>query len=145
MNTTTTFKQDYMGIKVPPAESARPPQTHFVSTEPLASSSEFRDQFIVWPVEKPHRHEMDKYKKPHGDMDLRTTNRLDYKYVVATPPASKKPEVKRSTTMPFDGTTNYQTDFKKWTVRREPFIIREENLRPTGNLISLFQNDWVEQ
>ncbi|XP_039267403.2 stabilizer of axonemal microtubules 1-like [Styela clava] len=132
MDSSTTFRQSYQGAKALPAESARPPQTQFMSKEPLASSSEFRDKFVAWPVERPHRHEMDKYKKPPGEIDLQTTQRLDFKHVISRPAESKKPDVKRAQTMPFVGITNYNTDFKKWQVPREPIKIREPSLHPSG-------------
>uniref|UniRef100_H2YNL7 Uncharacterized protein n=1 Tax=Ciona savignyi TaxID=51511 RepID=H2YNL7_CIOSA len=53
MHSETTFKQDFTGPRSLPAESMRPSQAPFSSTDPLASSSEFRDSFVAWPVVQP--------------------------------------------------------------------------------------------
>lgn len=132
MDTKTTFRESYQGTRSFPAESAKPPQTHHMSTEPIASSSEFRDRFVAWPVERPYRHEMERYKKPAGEIDLQTTSQLEFRHVRGRPAESKKPEAKRVQSKPFAGTTNYRTDFKKWNLAREQPKARDQSLHPSG-------------
>lgn len=139
MSSNTTARDDFKGQQSLPAETCKPAQTHFLSKEPLASSSEFRDRFVAWPVVKPYKHEGERYKGPQGDMDLQTVNRLEYRTYNSRPPESKKPQMRRSKTMPFQGTTNYSQDFKRWAVKREPHKFQQEYVKPEGNSLNIIR------
>nr|XP_002130979.1 stabilizer of axonemal microtubules 2 [Ciona intestinalis] len=137
MNSETTFKQDFTGPRALPAESMRPSQAPFVSTDPLASSSEFRDSFVAWPVVRPYRKEPLKYQGPQGDMELLSTQRLDFRSLNGRPASAKRPAVRRGKVMPFEGVTNYSSDFKKWNVPRTLGKPRPEAIQQTGRFEGL--------
>ena len=132
MDGTTTFQTDFRGKKAPPAESMRPAQSAFQSKDPLSTSSEFRDQFIAWPVHRPERHEALKYVPPQGTMDLQSTQRLDFRSVNGKPALPVKPAVKLAKSHPFEGTTNYSNDFKRWKVERILQRPKNEYVQGTG-------------
>ena len=135
MDSITTFKTDFKGLKAPPAESMKPNQTFMSSTDPLSTSSEFRDRFVAWPVHRPERREADKYVAPQGTMDLQSTQRIDYKSLNGKPALAVKPAVKLAKSHPFDGTTNYSNDFKKWKVDRILAKPKQEWVQGKGKVL----------
>jgi len=138
MDSVTTFQTDFTGPRAPPAESMKPSQTHFASKDPLSSSSEFRDSFVAWPVVRPRRPEPLKYAGPQGNIELITTHRVDFRGQNARPASPKRPAVKRSQTLPFDGTTNYSTDFKRWQIARTLGKPRQEAVHGGGKLLKQY-------
>lgn len=125
MNDSTTFKRDFRGLKSTPAQSMKPTQSALQSNEPLATSSEFRDRFVAWPVNRPKRHEALKYVAPEGNIDLQTTQRVDFRALDGRPALSVKPSTKLTKSLPFDGTTNYNSDFKRWQFQRN--LVKPKN------------------
>jgi len=118
MDSITTMQTDFKGLRAPPAESMKPAHTFMQSTDPLSTSSEFRDQFVAWPVHRPERREALKYKRPEGTIDLNSTQRTDFKLLNGRPALPIKPTVRLTKSHPFDGTTNYSNDFKRWPYQK---------------------------
>ena len=139
MDSITTMQTDFKGLKAPPAESMKPSHTFMQSTDPLATSSEFRDRFVAWPVHRPERREALKYKAPEGTMDLVSTQRTDFKLLNGRPALPVKPAVKLAKSHPFDGTTNYSTDFKRWPYQKLLIKPKAEWIPGEGNDLSIIR------
>ena len=136
MHSITTMQTDFQGQKAPPAESMKPTHTFMQSTDPLATSSEFRDRFVAWPVHRPERREALKYKAPEGTMDLQSTQRLDFKLLNGRPALPVRPVTKLTKSHPFDATTNYSNDFKRWNVPKVLVKPKEEWVPGEGKIFN---------
>ncbi|CAK8677018.1 unnamed protein product [Clavelina lepadiformis] len=114
----TTFQTDYTGAKSLPAETMRPVQTSMVSNCPLASSSEFRDNFVAWPTVSRKPNAALTYEKPKGNIDFQTTQRLNFSSpnINLKPTTTKQSFTYRPPDVPLDCATQYNNSFKKWNL-----------------------------
>jgi len=119
MANVTTFRDDFTAKQASVRESMKPSQSPLRSKQPLANSSEFRDRFIAWPVDRPNRHQMPSYVPPTGQIDLQTTTGTAYVHTNGRPAEALRPPNKRGELGQFDGNTNYRNDFRTWPVKRE--------------------------
>ena len=130
----TTFRRDYKGQHGQPTRSFKPDNQAFSSGQPLDDITTHRNDYTKKPMERPFVHHPDEYKKPQGEMYTTTTNNATYKPL----PLSKNPPMRPTSAgkvrdAPFDGTTNYSQDYKKWAMQKQQPHHREDyhpNLAP---------------
>ena len=72
---STTTKESYQGEYVPKRGSFKPDQTPLSSDSKFEGKTTFMDDFLEHEISPRYRHEQEKYVKPEGSMDLRTSNR----------------------------------------------------------------------
>ena len=72
---STTSKESYQGEFAPKRASFRPDHTAVTSDAKFEGKTTFMDDFQQHSVGPRYRHEQDRYVKPEGAMDLRTSNR----------------------------------------------------------------------
>lgn len=128
----TTFKRDFRGPVSEVTKSFKPDNVAFSSGVPLEDVTTNRKDYVKWPASKPYVHVPEGYRKPDGEMYMQTTHNSVYKEL----PLSKNPPVRptsagKSKNLPFDGTTNYTQDYKKWQIQKvEPHA--REGYHPTN-------------
>ncbi|XP_013413580.1 stabilizer of axonemal microtubules 2 [Lingula anatina] len=116
----STNKRDFQGKKAPRAPSQKPDQSAFISDQPFKGTTTCREDFKRWPVERPFVHEPEQWVKPQGEMDLRSTTHLEFtKKPMDRTLAKAKPEWRPSSAA-FDGSTNYNHDYRKWNLGNRP-------------------------
>ncbi|KAL8613441.1 hypothetical protein ACOMHN_057160 [Nucella lapillus] len=115
----TTFKRDYRGEPGEKTSSFKPEGQAVASDAPFEGSTTFNNDYRKWPMERPFHHLPDQYRKPDGDMDMNTTNRITYKQHPLQRHAAVKPAHGRVMDPgQFDGVTNYSCDYKPWEINR---------------------------
>ena len=122
----TTFNRDYTTKNGLKTESCRPNAQAYQSDAPLDDLTTFKNDYRKWNGERPYVHQPDQYKRPEGEIDLNTTNKLQFKPHPMQKVAMVKPGDGR-VMFPgeFSGTTNYKSDFKPWAQTREQPKARE--------------------
>lgn len=122
----STFARDYTKKQGEKTESCRPPPAAYQSSAPLDDLTTFKNDYRRWNGEKPYVHQPDAYQKPEGDIDLNTTNRLNFKRHPMQRVAMVKPgEGRVMNPGAFEGLTNYKSDFKPWELNRQMPKVRE--------------------
>lgn len=116
----TTFNRDFTkkhGLKT---ESCKPNSQAYQSDAPLDDMTTFRNDYRKWNGERPYVHVQGEYVRPEGEIDLNTTNKLQFKAHPAQRIAMVKPG-DGGVKFPgeFSGMTNYKADFKPWEMTRE--------------------------
>lgn len=123
----TTFKRDYKGQHGQPTRSFKPDNAAFSSGQPLDDTTTNRKDYVKWPAEKPFVHMPDQYKRPDGEMYHQTTHNATYKQLPLQKNLPVRPmSANKARNAPFDGTTNYSTDYKKWAMQKQQPHQREE-------------------
>ena len=123
----TTFMRDYRGQPGEKTSSFKPDLKAMASEAPFDDGTTFKADYRKWPSQRPHQHLADQYKKPDGDMDMNTTNRITYKQHPLQRHAAIKPTPGRVMDPgQFEGITNYTTDFKPWEINRVQPMLRPE-------------------
>jgi len=116
MATTTTFNEEFVAKGNGVRESMRPQYHPNPNKDPMASSSEQKDRFQAWPVEKPWRREQPQYVQPTGKFDMATTSGQAYAGQKGGPAQPVRPREGKVGGGEFEGSTNYMHDFKVWPV-----------------------------
>ncbi|KAJ7994749.1 hypothetical protein DPEC_G00252700 [Dallia pectoralis] len=135
----TTNRRDYQGLPGPLAQSCKPDPVTMASDVPFQSSTEFKEQFLVWPVSLPQLHRSLEYAGPTEHMDLTTTSGAVYTPHNIQPYISAKP-FNRSTksTAPFQGCSTMRDDFQPWVAKRQGLIKKTQEIqRATGPMDNL--------
>ncbi|XP_005089960.1 stabilizer of axonemal microtubules 2 [Aplysia californica] len=116
----TTFNRDYTKKHGSKTESCKPNAEAFQSDAPLDDLTTFKNDYRKWNGERPYVHQHESYKKPDGEIDLNTTNRIQFKPHPPQRVAMMKPGDGR-VMFPgeFEGLTNYKSDYKPWGIHRE--------------------------
>ena len=97
------------------------------SDAPFEDSTTFKDDYRRWATERPYQHMPDEYKKPEGDMDMNTTHNITYKQHPMQRHAAVKPAQGRVMDAGrFEGTTNYNSDFKPWEINRVQPVMKPD-------------------
>lgn len=117
MANLTTQRQDFIEKQRSVRESLAPPRKPISNKEPLSGSSEQRDSFQAWPLDKPYRHEQAPYRKPEGKAVYDTTTGTTYIPTNGRPAQPFQPAPRRQEKGVFEGNTNYMHDFKAWPVQ----------------------------
>ncbi|XP_041370457.1 stabilizer of axonemal microtubules 2-like isoform X2 [Gigantopelta aegis] len=117
----TTFKKDYQGCPGNKADTCKPSTEAYRSDAPLEDLTTFRNDYRKWPMERPYARAADEYKKPEGDMDMKTTHNIAYKQYPLQPHVARRP-ASATQRLPgaFDGVTNYSTDYQPWDLGGRP-------------------------
>lgn len=108
----TTFRQDYRGQPGDPTPSYKPIGRAFQSDAQLEDETTNRCDYKGWAAERPYVHVQEQYQKPSGLMETNTTNRVTYTPKQLQRVAAMRPSSVKKTNAPFDGVTNYSTDYK---------------------------------
>lgn len=123
----TTFKRDYKGQHGDPTRSCRPDNAAFSSGQPLDDTTTNRKDYVKWPMDRPFVHHPEEYRKPEGEMYTQTTHNATYKQLPLQRNLAVRPvSAGKARNAPFDGTTNYSQDYKKWALQRNQPHAREE-------------------
>lgn len=134
----TTFKRDFKGNPGEITRSFKPDNQAFSSGKPLEDVTTNRNDYRRWPMERPYVHAHEQYKKPDGTMEMTTTHNSTYRElpldrVVAHRPSSAN----KARNAPFDGSTSYANDYKKWEMNKNKPMMRDEyhpNMAPFEGL-----------
>ncbi|XP_076443328.1 stabilizer of axonemal microtubules 2-like [Babylonia areolata] len=127
MDGLTTFKRDYRGDPGEKTLSCKPDGQAVASDAPFEDTTTFNHDYRKWPMERPYHHLPDPYKKPDGDMDMNTTNRITYKQHPLQRHAAAKPAQGRVMDPGnFDGVTNYSCDYRPWEINRVHPMMKPE-------------------
>ncbi|XP_052100189.1 stabilizer of axonemal microtubules 2-like [Mytilus californianus] len=122
----TTFKRDYRGPIGELTKSFKPDNQAFSSGQPLEDLTNNRKDYIKYPASKPYVHVQEGYKKPEGDMFMQTTNKSTYRQLPLDRNAMIRPtDAGKVSNGPFDGTTSYSLNYKKWQVKAVEQSARE--------------------
>lgn len=123
----TTFRRDYKGQHGQPTRSFKPDNAAFSSGQPLEDTTTNRKDYIKWPMDRPYVHQHDAYQKPEGEMYTQTTHNATYKQLPLTKNLAMRPtSAGKARNAPFDGTTNYTQDYKKWALQKNQPHQRDE-------------------
>ncbi|KAK7115513.1 stabilizer of axonemal microtubules 2-like [Littorina saxatilis] len=127
MDGLTTFTRDFRGQPGELTKSFKPNGQAAISDAPFEDGTTFKNDYRKWPAERPYHHMPDQYRKPEGDMDMNTTNRITYKQHPLQRHAAIKPSCGRVMDAgQFEGITNYTSDFKPWEINRVHPTMRPE-------------------
>lgn len=69
----TTNRHDYVAMENCKPRSLKPPGHRVNSDQPFSSNTTNRSDFVAYPSTVPEKREHEKYCKPDGEMDLKTT------------------------------------------------------------------------
>lgn len=116
----TTFNRDFTKKNGNKTESCKPNNEAYQSEAPLDDLTTFKNDYRKWNGERPYVHLPESYKKPEGEIDMNTTNKIQFKAYPPQRVAMVKPGDGR-VMFPgeFQGMTNYKSDFKQWEMTRE--------------------------
>lgn len=115
----TTFSKDFTAKQGQKTESCKPAAAAVTSNAPLEDRTTFRNDFRAWAGEKPYVHQPEPYRRPEGEIDLHTTNQLQFKQHPMQKVNLVKPSDGRVIHAgEFNGLTNYKADFKPWEMAR---------------------------
>lgn len=144
----STQKRDYQGHFGQKTNSFKPDPRAFQSQEPFEDRTTFKTDYQPWKGERPHIHEQGVYSKPEGNMDLDTTHKLTFREFPLQRNMTKRPEsANRLKAAPFDGTTNYNEDYHRWTPGERVKPTMKPNYVPPNapfEGISTFQAHYIE-
>lgn len=119
--------RDYRGQPGEKTNSCKPEGQAVASDAPFEDGTTFKTDYRKWPTERPYQHMPDQYRKPDGDMDMNTTNRITYKQHPLLRHAAIKPAHGRVMDPgQFEGITNYTTDYKPWEINRVHPMMKPE-------------------
>lgn len=119
MDGVTTFRRDYQGVPGSRMQSFKPDNQAFSSEAPLEDETTNRHDYQKWPASRPYHHLPEQYQKPDGEMEMDTTHKATYKEMPLVRVQAQRPvSANRTKNVPFDGTTNYSQDFRKWQADR---------------------------
>jgi len=107
-------RRDYTPKEVGKQALCKPDAKPFQSAAPFDGDTTQKVDFIEWPTERIKLHERERYQKPEGDMQLDTTTHVDYTRKPLERVVLVRPADGRRIAGKFDGTTNYQVEYRKW-------------------------------
>jgi hypothetical protein len=110
----SNYRQDYTGKTGAKQASCKPNAAAYQSAEPFDGGTTHRADFVGFPVERRQRHEPQKYQKPDGDIDMHTTTMTDYTLKPLERVVAVRPQNGHTVPGKFDGTTNYQVEYRQW-------------------------------
>ena len=96
------------------AVSFKPEAKLSCSDAPFADETTNRFDFKRWPMGRPPVHQPDVYVKPQGEIDFGTVHTIEYTPKGIARAAIKRPLDRKMAPGKFDGSTNYNADFRKW-------------------------------
>lgn len=115
----TTFRRDYKGVPGSRMQSFKPDNQAFQSEAPFEDGTTNRHDYKKWPAQRPYVHLAEQYKKPEGEMEMNTTHKSTYREMPLVKVQAQRPvSANRMRDAPFDGTTNYSQDYRKWQAER---------------------------
>ncbi|KAK2178327.1 hypothetical protein NP493_547g01014 [Ridgeia piscesae] len=107
----TNYRQDYAEKKVPPTKSCKPDETPLQSEAPLSDKSTQRVDYQRWPYTKVEQCHPEHNLYPCGDMDMLSTNRVEFTEKPIKIPASCRPPPNRGSLPKFVGRTENRDCF----------------------------------
>ncbi|KAK3562508.1 hypothetical protein QTP86_034767 [Hemibagrus guttatus] len=119
----TTHRHDYQGLPGRMPKSCKPEHTTMSYDAPFQSSTEFRDRFQRWAASPQRLQKTSEYMSPTEQMDLTTTTGTTFikhhiQPFIPTKPLSRP----NRSSVPFQGNTTMQEDFKAWKAQRQEII-----------------------
>ena len=159
----SNYRKDYMEKKVVPRKLCKPDSNLICSEFPLSDKSTHRVDYQRWPYTKVQGFCPDCNLKPAGDMDMLSTNRVEFTEKPIQVRASCKPPPNRGALPKFVGSTECRDSYNKkemapilrQTMKSEfvPSIEPLENMtnyrmnyvgkiQPVRNSMKPCENDW---
>ena len=132
LDALSTFKRDYKGTQGNRMQSFKPDNQAFSSEAPFEDGTTQRSDFRKWAMERPYVHVQEQYHKPEGEMEMNTSYKSNFTEMPLVRVQAQRPvSANRSGNVPFDGTTNYSQDFKKWQGERI-FVPKQNDYVPNS-------------
>ena len=109
----TNYRKDYMEKKVLPRKSCKPDSNVLQSGVPMNDTSTHRHDYQRWPCTKVQAFHPDNNLVPCGDMDLLSTNRVQFTEKPIAVRTSCKPLPNRGSLPKFDTSTESRDSYNK--------------------------------
>ncbi len=122
MDDLSHYKKDYTEKYAAPVNSCKPEGGAYQSDAPFHGDTTQRIDFKKWPTERPMFKEPERYSVPEGNFDFNTTHNTNYTKKPIQPITKIRPPSRKRDPGRFEGSTNYNQDFRKWglTERAQP-------------------------
>ncbi|TSK53817.1 Stabilizer of axonemal microtubules 2 [Bagarius yarrelli] len=132
----TTQRRDYQGLRGQMPKSCKPEHIPLSTGAPFPSSTEFRDRFQRWASFPQRVQKLSQYKSPTEQMDLNTTTGTTFiKHHIQPLIPARPPSRSTRSSVPFQGSTTTQEDFKAWKAQRREIIRKPSEIhKSTGKM-----------
>ncbi|CAD5115892.1 DgyrCDS4827 [Dimorphilus gyrociliatus] len=142
----TEYNQRYKEHPLHPTKTAKPEATAFRSEHPLDDKTTHRRDFIKHPLERPHVHQAEDYKKPEGNFEDMTNYRKDYDRKQGERARAVKPVDLKKALGPFKGEPTYKSDFRKWPIDRHLPHVKTDYAPPEAKFEGLptYKKDYIK-
>lgn len=111
---TSNYMRDFLPKEAGKMPSCKPDRGAYQSNAPFEGDTTQRMDFKQWPAERPWVRQQDAWVQPDGEMFMNTTTNTDYTKKNIDRAKMLRPDAGRKTPGKFNGTTNYNEDFRKW-------------------------------
>ncbi|KAI8483172.1 hypothetical protein Bbelb_390540 [Branchiostoma belcheri] len=135
MEEMTTFRHDYTRKNIPLTVSFKPLAEAKVSDIPFDDRTEYKTGYVPKPLEPKQQREREMYRPSGVPFDGMTTQKRDFTKKQGPKTESFKPDqVAMQSRDPFQGDTEFKTQFKKWAT--QPYVPHagEAYVKPVGEM-----------
>ena len=142
----SNYRKDYTEKGAGKQPSCKPDATPFKSVAPFDGDTTQKTDFIEWPTERRFVHEQDPYHKPEGEMQSNTTTHTDYNRKPLDRALPRRPQETKKIPGKFDGTTNYQVEYRKWAMGDRPHPMMKDQYTPNDapfEGLPTYQRDYI--
>lgn len=112
----STYKKDFFEKATARMSSFKPDQGAYQSEAPFDADTTNRIDYVKWPTGRPYMRQSEVYVKPDGDLDMHTTHKTHYTPKQSERTQAIRPAARKGDPGKFQGTTNYNEDFRKWAM-----------------------------
>ncbi|NWR60280.1 SAXO1 protein, partial [Bucorvus abyssinicus] len=123
-----TIVQDYYRYRGPVAtQGCKPPSLVQKTKAPFENITNYRVNYVPYPLQKSYVHKNEKYKVNEVPFDGLTTHKVSYKGLAGQPAKFAKPyQLKLLNDLPFSSTTEFQEKYLPWP--RPPVFTKTPNI-----------------